>query len=195
MSRTIMSRTIIGPLKSTFTPPPACSILVAQCATCTNAWQGQSCYSIDSSDEGAEDQASCWPSATVTTPPAPLAGWGFYSPGLNCPVGYTSACTAISQAQGSSSSVSLITPFVFQYSLNAGETAVGCCPTCVARLSNKLLLLITRKVAIPAQTTNNTAGRHAYQSLRLPHTQLSRVSLERAAASHFGPSLSRPSPP
>ncbi|OCK98065.1 uncharacterized protein K441DRAFT_703601 [Cenococcum geophilum 1.58] len=129
MSRAIMSRTIIGPLKSTFTPPPACSILVAQCATCTVAWQGQSCYSVDSSDEGAEDQASCWPPATATTPPAPLAGWGFYSPGLNCPVGYTSACTAISQAQGSSSSVSLITPFVFQYSLNAGETAVGCCPT------------------------------------------------------------------
>lgn len=125
----IMSRTIIGPLESTFTPPPACSILVAKCATCTNAWQGQSCYSINSSDEGAEDQASCWPPATVTTPPAPLAGWGFYSPGLNCPIGYTSACTAISQAQGSSLSVSLITPFAFQYALNAGETAVGCCPT------------------------------------------------------------------
>ncbi|KAM3501722.1 hypothetical protein MY10362_005339 [Beauveria mimosiformis] len=49
-----------------------------------------------------------------------MLGWGFYSPGLVCPDGYTTACTAIFGQRADWST---------QFPLVAGETAVGCCPT------------------------------------------------------------------
>ncbi|KAH8771020.1 hypothetical protein F5883DRAFT_551694 [Diaporthe sp. PMI_573] len=50
----------------------------------------------------------------------PFRGWGFYSPGLICPHGYTSACTAT--AKGGAQ-------WPVQFVMLEGETAVGCCPT------------------------------------------------------------------
>ncbi|KAK8085668.1 hypothetical protein PG997_006939 [Apiospora hydei] len=50
-----------------------------------------------------------------------LGGWGFYSPGLVCPSGSTSACTKTADNPTDGG-------FTFQFPLTAGETAVGCCP-------------------------------------------------------------------
>ncbi|ETS80911.1 hypothetical protein PFICI_08440 [Pestalotiopsis fici W106-1] len=47
-------------------------------------------------------------------------GWGFYSPGIACPQGYTTA--AMATAGGS-------TGWGLEYSLTDGETAAACCPT------------------------------------------------------------------
>ncbi|KAK0733518.1 hypothetical protein B0T26DRAFT_745553 [Lasiosphaeria miniovina] len=93
--QTADSRPILGPLTTTFTPPAPCLVPVGQCTTCTVAWNGQEC--APSSGTFAQDAETCWPATTNGVPKVtlPFAGWGFYSPGLVCPVGYTSACTAI----------------------------------------------------------------------------------------------------
>lgn len=52
----------------------------------------------------------------------PFRGWGFYSPGLVCPHGYTSACTATAGGDAQ---------WPVQFEMLEGETAVGCCPTYV----------------------------------------------------------------
>ncbi|KAH6641280.1 hypothetical protein F5144DRAFT_563049 [Chaetomium tenue] len=72
-------------------------------------------------------------------------GWGFYSPGLACPTGYTAACTA---EYGKRSD------WEVEFTLIPGETAVGCCPegfrctnlngqTCVAAAANTQLTVTT----------------------------------------------------
>jgi hypothetical protein len=125
MASTGQARTILGPLTTTFTPAPACFTPVIECPlpTCNVAWQAQTCYS-SSGVAGVEDNTDCWPprSGSVALPPYnPIAlnGWGFYSPGLVCPSGYTSACSATG---GGSWGWSV------QYSIFVEETAIGCCP-------------------------------------------------------------------
>jgi hypothetical protein len=118
------SRTILGPLTTTFTPAPSCSIGARACPTCNYAWEAQSCYSTISDNNvvyGISDATQCWPptSAGLPSPTPPLWGWGFYSPGIICPTGYTSACSA------TAGNAMTWTP---EWSLAAGETAVGCCP-------------------------------------------------------------------
>jgi hypothetical protein len=107
----------LGPLTTTFTPPAACSTAVAACATCASALLGQSCNAAGS----PVDAASCWPSITaaVAAPSAPFHGLGFYSPGVACPNGYASACSATAGASSG---------WPLQFNLAASETAVGCCP-------------------------------------------------------------------
>ena len=106
----------LGPLTTTFTPAPTCTIPVIACSTCSYGWAAQTCFS-----GGVEDYTSCWPgtSSGVPAPTPPLQGWGFYSPGLLCPQGFASACGAVQTAAGT------WTP---QWPLQTGETAVGCCP-------------------------------------------------------------------
>ncbi|KAH9896269.1 hypothetical protein F4778DRAFT_745730 [Xylariomycetidae sp. FL2044] len=64
----------------------------------------------------------CWPPRT-TVPDfgesAFIANW-IYSPGIMCPTGYTAV---VSATQGGGSD------FNFLFSLEPGETALGCCPT------------------------------------------------------------------
>ena len=105
--------TRLGPLTTTFTLPPQCTVAVAGPP---HAWLGQSC-----GPSAVLDATSCWPpkDRAVPAPKNPLAGWGFYSPGIICPAGHTSACSATAGARGG---------FPFQFSLAAQETAVGCCP-------------------------------------------------------------------
>jgi len=111
-----MSNYNLGPLTTTFTPAPTCTVPVIACATCNYCWAAQTCFS-----GGVEDYTACWPgtSSGVPAPTPPLQGWGFYSPGLVCPQGYASACGAVETAAGT------WTP---QFPLQTGETAVGCCP-------------------------------------------------------------------
>jgi hypothetical protein len=118
---TNQSRTILGPLTTTFTPPLSCTVQVQGGGPTNNqAWQGQSCDGTNG--RGYSDNTACWPPATVTAPSpvGTLATWGFYSPGLVCPIGMTTACYATG---GGSSG------WQVEFSLLAQETAVGCCPT------------------------------------------------------------------
>lgn len=130
---------ILGPLTTSFTPPPACATAVAvgsiesgggnfletlfgrQGSIVNIASLGQTC-----SRSNAIDDTSCWPpvSSGALTKSAPLAGWGFYSPGVQCPAGYATACSATGGSKGGAG-------WEMQFQLKEGETAVGCCPRCV----------------------------------------------------------------
>lgn len=123
-SPTNQERVILGPLTTTWTAPLSCSVAVQDCQTCSQAWAGQTCFASlavpSSTKYGVQDNADCWPPRTFSsTPTPPLVGWGFYSPGLDCPYGMTSACSATG---GGSSG------WQVQFSLLGKETAVGCCP-------------------------------------------------------------------
>lgn len=121
------SRLVLGPLTTTFTADPVCATPFLN----GDGFDGYLCQQCDgtSGSNSIRDDASCWPPVTVTTPSPPLAGWGLYSPGLACPVGYVSACTNALLDNGLPSALSSEDPFSFQHALTAGETAVGCCPT------------------------------------------------------------------
>lgn len=116
------TRNILGPLTTVFTAPQECT-LAGIISSRTSAYRGQDCI-VDH----LVDASSCWPQATAAAPlkSPPLNGWGFYSPGISCPAGYTSACSA---TQGSS------TGWEMQFPMDERETAVGCCPTYVLVLS------------------------------------------------------------
>lgn len=79
---------------------------------------------VDQNQNKIEDAITCWPPTSKGAPtpivsPGGWEGYGFYSPGLVCPAGYTSACTA---TEGGHSDWDV------QFSMTQGETAVGCCP-------------------------------------------------------------------
>src|SRR5271156_6185002 len=115
---------LLGSLTAIFTPPSNCPIPVIEQATTSplGAWQAQNCYR---GTTGA-DETTCWPPASVPTSQLlvhghklELYGFGYYSPGLFRPVGYTSACSATASATSN---------FNFQFPPREMETAVGCCP-------------------------------------------------------------------
>ncbi|KAF2005466.1 hypothetical protein P154DRAFT_571193 [Amniculicola lignicola CBS 123094] len=124
---------LLGPLTTVFEPLPHCSRLHIICPTCaTSGYRAQKCKQPG---PGEEDDLACWPGpAKYPTPLWPFKGLGFYSPGLLCPKGYTSACSAASTEQGKGTVGSIATPASFplgqfQFPLIAGEMAIGCCPT------------------------------------------------------------------
>lgn len=118
----------LGPLTTTFTAPKRCAkAVLAPTAPPLppppppggrgGARLAQTCYK-----DHAMDDAACWPSpnkGAATPAAAALGGWGVYTPGLVCPDSYTTACSATAGVKGG---------FDFQFGLEAGETAVGCCP-------------------------------------------------------------------
>ncbi|KAL2268940.1 hypothetical protein VTJ83DRAFT_3786 [Remersonia thermophila] len=112
--------TALGPLTTAWTMPEDCKVNIVLCSTCDEGFRGQQC--VVSNGEGrAEDHTRCWPPATAAagSPQWPFMGWGYYSPGISCPVGYTTACTA---EHGGRSE------WAHQFTLVPGETAIGCCP-------------------------------------------------------------------
>ncbi|GAB1316491.1 Osmotin, thaumatin-like protein (Fragment) [Madurella fahalii] len=117
MAHTNQRRIVLGPLTTTFTPPAPCSVAVGLCETCDVAWWGQTC-----APRTVQDDPSCWPAPTVgaVSPEQMLLGWGFYSPGVICPAGYTSACTAVAGQT---------TGWKHQFVMEPEETFIGCCPT------------------------------------------------------------------
>lgn len=155
MPLTDQQRVTLGPLTSTWTAPASCSVTVQQCQTCGQAWLGQTCFAsttASSTNYGVEDNSNCWPprsSASAKTPP--LGGWGFYSPGLACPTGMTSACSATG---GGSSG------WAVQFSLLDKETAVGCCPQYLPR-SNQFCISdhILEAMLAPTTTTDKPVCR------------------------------------
>ncbi len=121
MGFTSLAGTWLGPLTTTWSMPDSCTAFLVNCPTCDGGFRGQQCV-VHSGTGRAEDHTSCWPPARTQagTPQYPFVGWGFYSPGLACPTGYTSACTAVYGGRAD---------WEIEFTLNAGETAVGCCPT------------------------------------------------------------------
>lgn len=121
------SRQLLGSLTTVFTLPQECTIFAAQeeSDTLRGFWAGQGCTSSE-----VVDTVTCWPSIdpSVLIPQGPLHGLGFYSPGLICPSSWTTACTAASLLNGAPSPLLTGTSFKFQFPLEPGETAVGCCP-------------------------------------------------------------------
>ncbi|KAL5615349.1 hypothetical protein BROUX41_005397 [Berkeleyomyces rouxiae] len=123
----VRERNILGPLTTTFTPPASCTSLFGECSTCLQGWRAQVCL-----ETKQIENTDCWPGTSQGAASAtqPLQGWGFYSPGIVCPAGHYSACSATA---GSTSG------WEVQFSMIAGETAVGCCPegySCTADLAN-----------------------------------------------------------
>ncbi|KAK4158054.1 hypothetical protein C8A00DRAFT_39610 [Chaetomidium leptoderma] len=112
---------VLGPLTTAWSMPASCTVNVLNCATCTSAYRGQACV-MNGETGRAEDHTDCWPPVTsrAGTPRYPFLGWGYYSPGLACPTGYTTACTAEYGGRPG---------WEMQFNLVPGETAVGCCPT------------------------------------------------------------------
>ncbi|ETS73828.1 hypothetical protein PFICI_14774 [Pestalotiopsis fici W106-1] len=115
------SRTNLGPLTTTFTYPSSCNVAIQGCATCDYGWQAQTCSDNAFNAQGVQDNPDCWPArATSVSTGVALNGWGFYSPGIQCPVGYATSCVATEGVAGG---------FNFQFELLPSETAIGCCPT------------------------------------------------------------------
>ncbi|OIW22988.1 hypothetical protein CONLIGDRAFT_145872 [Coniochaeta ligniaria NRRL 30616] len=116
------ARTRLGAFTTPFTYPASCSVIVQDCSTCSTGWQGQSCSNNQFNTQGVQDNLDCWPPRDAENLSSGVAvmGWGFYSPGLECPIGYATACA---------STVGVDSGFPFQFSLLPSETAVGCCPT------------------------------------------------------------------
>jgi hypothetical protein len=90
---------------------------MALCETCTTVWRAQTC----NQNVQAHDYTDCWPprASYATSDPGVMMGWGFYSPGLACPAGYTTVAMATAGgAQG----------WRVEYEMNPSETAAACCP-------------------------------------------------------------------
>lgn len=139
----------LGPLTTTFTPPPACTVAVGAATGGIGGWLGLGgqedvAYLGQACSWGkAYDDTGCWPETTagVEETKAPLYGWGFYSPGLHCPVGYATACSATGGSGGGSE-------WPVQFKLRAGETAVGCCPRSGASFSYSLGIGLTNSCPV-----------------------------------------------
>ncbi|KUJ10486.1 uncharacterized protein LY89DRAFT_627027 [Mollisia scopiformis] len=169
---TNQARTNLGPLTTTATLPSSCQVPVEQCSTCSEAWGAQTCFAstIDSTvDYGVQDNTDCWPSTTsfVATPPIPLQGWGFYSPGLVCPSGMYSACSATASRSSG---------WPVQFGLLSGETAVGCCPsgyTCANGYAQTCLTTASQTSFQVVSCQSGSTGLFTY--LTLPQTLTSTV--------------------
>ncbi|KAI6092598.1 hypothetical protein F4821DRAFT_137443 [Hypoxylon rubiginosum] len=160
---TSWSTTILGPLTTTWTPPPACSVVVAACSTCTKGWAAQSCPR----DSLVTDDPSCWPPRTsgAYTPPTgtPLFAWGIYTPGIVCPQGYSAACSYDGAAQTGD--------FQFDFSPRETEAATGCCPTgytCDRVGAQTCSLVLTSSTNAIATVTCESGTSAAYGYLTVP---------------------------
>ncbi|KAK4182863.1 hypothetical protein QBC35DRAFT_140095 [Podospora australis] len=162
MSATVLinqAPTNLGPLTTTFTPPPGCTVAVGAGKGFLGgvfggakdqdvAWLGQAC-----SRGKATDATSCWPATSkgAESREAPLHGWGYYSPGLHCPIGYATACSATGGSGGGSD-------WPVQFKLLAGETAVGCCPSgygC-ANINGQTCTIVATSTTIPTVTCDGS---------------------------------------
>lgn len=103
-----------GPLTAPWSWPAGCEALYVNPEHPASAWAAQGPCPTG-------EQSTCWPPRTVTGDDAKNFHAGFYSPGLVCPAGFTTACSTVSNKPGGNMPQS--------QSLLAGETAIGCCPT------------------------------------------------------------------
>ncbi|CAI7615370.1 unnamed protein product [Penicillium pancosmium] len=109
-----LARLNLGPLATPYVYPLSCTPAFLACEVCTVAIQAQACGELSFAN-GIE----CWPSPSIEVDSTRLPS-GFYSPGISCPVGYTSACWSTNGGHAE---------FIFDATPSASETAVGCCPS------------------------------------------------------------------
>ncbi|KAK8061294.1 p63 related protein [Apiospora phragmitis] len=88
------------PLDNPWQQPDGCSVIVRRDPSYTGKlWQGQSCQvtgSATQSNYWIHQAHECFPprTAAATTPTSSwYDNWGFYSPGLACPAGWSRACS------------------------------------------------------------------------------------------------------
>ncbi|KEY66395.1 hypothetical protein S7711_05829 [Stachybotrys chartarum IBT 7711] len=117
-----LAGTVLGPLTTSWVAPTFCTVHMLPCSTCSEGFRGQTCVIGTDGRASEQDHTGCWPPTTARagTPEHPFVGWGFYSPGTECPTGYTAACTA---RYGRNPEWNI------QFDLHESETALGCCPT------------------------------------------------------------------
>ncbi|KAK3899024.1 hypothetical protein C8A05DRAFT_18478 [Staphylotrichum tortipilum] len=115
-TRTGEPGTLLGPMTTAWSPPAGCGVHLVTCPTCVDGYQAQQCIG-----DAPQDNSRCWPpvASQVGPPKYPYFGWGYYSPGLACPTGYTAACTA---------KYGVRPEWLIQFDMVPGETAIGCCP-------------------------------------------------------------------
>ncbi|KAI1484186.1 hypothetical protein F4774DRAFT_416169 [Daldinia eschscholtzii] len=152
---------LLGPLTTTWTQPPACSIAVGACSTCYSGWQAQTCGGNDT----VRDAPSCWPPRTLgaMTPPQPLFAWGIYSPGLVCPQGYATAC--------SYNGAKKTGDFNFYFSPQESETVVGCCPSgygCSRHAAGQTCITTLTSTTVPTVTCESGTSAH-FEYVSIPY--------------------------
>jgi hypothetical protein len=137
-----------GPLTTTWAQPSSCSLPIAlyqsvtvdepyptvdtiisgvSCVSnsvkvCTTALSGTSSGSTICSETPyytSTIDPACYPPVSMSTDAELFNSWGYYSPGLVCPEGYTTACHTTSGGTGDWDPI---------WPLTSGETAAGCCP-------------------------------------------------------------------
>ncbi|KAF4946050.1 hypothetical protein FSARC_14288 [Fusarium sarcochroum] len=114
-------RVNLGPLTTKFKYPDRCTAPVIACSACEKAWLAQTCGDNKDNTQGVLDDTDCWPPrASSIDGGNAVNGWGFYSPGFECPSGYEPACSATGTETGD---------FNFQFSIQDDETVTGCCPS------------------------------------------------------------------
>ncbi|KAL7951688.1 hypothetical protein V8C42DRAFT_304868 [Trichoderma barbatum] len=149
MAFTDQAGVLLGPLTTTWTMPETCSIYMPPCSTCDQGFRGQSCNAI--SDGRVQDNTACWPPVKqgIASPEWPFIGWGFYSPGIACPAGYRTACTAVYGQRPQ---------WDTQFTLVSSETAVGCCPTgfTCANINGNTCIATATRTAIPTAFCDGT---------------------------------------
>ncbi|KAH6605811.1 hypothetical protein Trco_004964 [Trichoderma cornu-damae] len=150
MAFTNQAGTLLGPLTTTWTMPETCSVFLSPCSTCDQGFRAQSCNAASSGR--VQDNAGCWPPAKtgIASPTWPFNGWGFYSPGLACPAGYVTACTAVYGQRPQ---------WDTQFTLISSETAVGCCPpgfTCTNNGGNTCMTTATQTTVVPTGFCDGT---------------------------------------
>lgn len=139
----------VGPLTTTFTPPPSCtsSPLIAYADPSTSAWYHY--VSCQFSIPGCTPSGTSGLSSTASENFA-VATIPYYSPGYICPSGWKTVGTAVHQPGDTDSSWTpsvtgafqtaadwtnahvdehyLAPPYALANGLEPGETAIGCCP-------------------------------------------------------------------
>ncbi|KAI9163633.1 hypothetical protein HJFPF1_05254 [Paramyrothecium foliicola] len=154
--RTGEAGVLIGALTTAWSIPQSCTVNFVVCSTCIGLYQGQKCLAEpdpNNGDSQLQDNYECWPprNTRVNRPPShPLVGWGFYSPGLACPTGYVSACTAEYDRRPE---------WDIQFNLRPSETAIGCCPegfTCTNRFGNTCMQVATDGMEVLTATCSGT---------------------------------------
>ncbi|KAI0865767.1 hypothetical protein F4860DRAFT_264945 [Xylaria cubensis] len=113
-STTVNDDHLLGPLTTVFSAEPTClTLLLGECGSSTacTGWLGQTCNLESPTKYWPSNDILCWPSWTSNANIQEYSGWGFYSPGLVCPSGYTSACSTTAGSTGN---------FQFQFPPTAG---------------------------------------------------------------------------
>jgi hypothetical protein len=128
-------------LTTTFTAPSRCSQAYWSSGSSRiyDPTIGQTCTTIGDGQIDYNQDSSCLPPVKSTILGSLVGGSdilyttydykGYYSPGIACPAGYSTACAAQAGADGIPSALSNFQSFGFVYPATADETAVGCCPT------------------------------------------------------------------